>query len=127
MKIGFIGAGAVAQSIARSAIQAGHEVVLIARRGPQALGDIVAGLGSFHRLKENLMDSHSVQPRYQAPWNKGRLTGQKSPLKQKEIWAIRIRLQLAQRVRDWLCSIWRSTASFARVNLFAYMSQMWCK
>jgi len=45
MKIGFIGAGAVAQSIARSAIQAGHEVVLIARRGPQALGDIVAGLG----------------------------------------------------------------------------------
>ncbi len=45
MKIGFIGAGAVAQSIARSAIQAGHEVVLSARRGPQALGDIVAGLG----------------------------------------------------------------------------------
>ena len=45
MKIGFIGAGAVAQSIARSAIQAGHEVVLSARRGPQALGNIVAGLG----------------------------------------------------------------------------------
>ena len=45
MKIGFIGAGAVAQAIARSAIHAGHEVVLSARRGPQALGDIVAGLG----------------------------------------------------------------------------------
>jgi predicted dinucleotide-binding enzyme len=45
MKIGFIGAGAVAQSIAKSAIQAGHEVVLSARRGPQALCDIVAGLG----------------------------------------------------------------------------------
>ncbi|WOD13826.1 NADPH-dependent F420 reductase [Paraburkholderia kirstenboschensis] len=45
MKIGFIGAGAVAQSIARSAIQAGHEVVLSARRGPQALGDIMAALG----------------------------------------------------------------------------------
>ncbi|MGU7773366.1 NADPH-dependent F420 reductase [Burkholderia sp. MR1-5-21] len=45
MKIGFIGAGAVAQSIASSAIQAGHEVVFSARRGPQALGDIVAGLG----------------------------------------------------------------------------------
>jgi 8-hydroxy-5-deazaflavin:NADPH oxidoreductase len=45
MKIGFIGAGAVAQSIARSAIQAGHEVVLSARRGAQALDDIVAGLG----------------------------------------------------------------------------------
>ena len=45
MKIGFIGAGAVAQSIARSAIQAGHEVVLSARRGPQVLRDIVAELG----------------------------------------------------------------------------------
>jgi hypothetical protein len=27
------------------------------------------------------------------PWNKDKLTGQKSPLKLKEIWAIRIRLQ----------------------------------
>ena len=34
------------------------------------------------------------------PWNKGKLTGQKSPLKLKEIWAIRIRLQLANRLRD---------------------------
>jgi hypothetical protein len=25
------------------------------------------------------------------PWNKGKLTGQKSPLKLKEVWAIRIR------------------------------------
>jgi len=29
------------------------------------------------------------------PWNKGKLIGQKPPLKLKEIWAIRIRLQLA--------------------------------
>jgi hypothetical protein len=35
-----------------------------------------------------------------APWNKGRLTGQKPPLKLKEIWAIRVRLQLSSRVRD---------------------------
>jgi len=34
------------------------------------------------------------------PWNKGKLIGQKPPLKLKEIWAIRIRLQLANRVRD---------------------------
>ena len=34
------------------------------------------------------------------PWNKGRLIGPKPPLKLREIWAIRIRLQLAQRVRD---------------------------
>jgi integrase len=34
------------------------------------------------------------------PWNKGRLIGQKLPLKLKDIWAIRIRLQLAQHIRD---------------------------
>jgi hypothetical protein len=34
------------------------------------------------------------------PWNKGKLTGQKQPLKLKEIRAIRIRLQLAARTRD---------------------------
>ena len=35
-----------------------------------------------------------------APWNKRRLTGQKPPLKLKEIWAIRVRLQLSSNVRD---------------------------
>jgi integrase len=34
------------------------------------------------------------------PWNKGRLIGQKLPLKLKEIWAIRVRLQLAHRTRN---------------------------
>jgi len=34
------------------------------------------------------------------PWNKGRIIGQKLPLKLKEIWAIRIRLQLAGETRD---------------------------
>jgi integrase len=34
------------------------------------------------------------------PWNKGKLVGQKAPLRLKEIWAIRIRLQLANRVRE---------------------------
>lgn len=34
------------------------------------------------------------------PWNKGKLIGQKLPLKLKEIWAIRVRLQLADKKRD---------------------------
>src|SRR5450631_4070916 len=34
------------------------------------------------------------------PWNKGKLVGQKSPFKLKEIWAIRVRLQLAVRRRE---------------------------
>src|SRR5580698_6085064 len=34
------------------------------------------------------------------PWNKGKLVGQKTPFKLKEIWAIRIRLQMARRCRE---------------------------
>ena len=34
------------------------------------------------------------------PWNKGKLVGQKLPLKPKDIWAIRIHLQNEHRVRD---------------------------
>ncbi len=33
-------------------------------------------------------------------WNRGKVLGQKPPLKLKEIWAVRIRLQLAGRVRE---------------------------
>ena len=36
----------------------------------------------------------------QHPWNKDRLLGQKPPLKPKEIWSLRIRLQLAGKLRD---------------------------
>ena len=35
-----------------------------------------------------------------APWNKGRLIGQKRPLKPKDVWAIRVRLQLEGLKRD---------------------------
>ena len=38
--------------------------------------------------------------RQSSPWNKGKLVGQKAPLKLREIWAIRVRLQLNHRVRD---------------------------
>ena len=34
------------------------------------------------------------------PWNKGKLVGQKPPLKPKDIWAIRIHLQNEHHVRD---------------------------
>jgi hypothetical protein len=35
-----------------------------------------------------------------SPWNKRKQVGQKAALKQREIWAIRIRLQLAERTRE---------------------------
>lgn len=34
------------------------------------------------------------------PWNKGKLVGQKLALKQKQIWAIRIRLEISGNIRD---------------------------
>jgi integrase len=34
------------------------------------------------------------------PWNKSRFTGPKPPLKPKQIWGIRARLQIAKRTRD---------------------------
>ncbi|MBR9828900.1 MAG: tyrosine-type recombinase/integrase [Oceanospirillales bacterium] len=42
------------------------------------------------------MDAEHLNP----PWNKGKLLGQKRPLKLKEIWGIRIRLELAGKTRD---------------------------
>ena len=38
-------------------------------------------------------------PARKRPWNKGRLTGQKPPLQPKHVWAIRTRLQLANKTR----------------------------
>jgi len=42
----------------------------------------------------------TYEPQMYIPWNKGKLIGQKPPLKLKEIWAIRIRLQIAHRIRE---------------------------
>jgi integrase len=46
------------------------------------------------------METAAKTEAHAIPWNKGKLLGQKSPLKLKEIWAIRIRLQLANRTRE---------------------------
>ncbi len=45
MKFGFIGAGAVAQTIARHVLPFGHEVLLSNSRGPDTLADVVGRLG----------------------------------------------------------------------------------
>src|SRR5438045_3191966 len=50
--------------------------------------------------KERLMDASTKAIGYVTPWNKGKLLGQKPPLKLKEIWAIRIRLQLDHRTGE---------------------------
>ncbi|MGZ9667908.1 tyrosine-type recombinase/integrase [Pseudomonas sp. GNP014] len=41
-----------------------------------------------------------IATRSDQPWNKGKLVGQKAPLRLRDIWAIRVRLQIAERTRD---------------------------
>lgn len=37
---------------------------------------------------------------HREPWNKGKIVGQKAPFKLKDIWALRVRLQMEHRVRE---------------------------
>ena len=64
-------------------------------RGPALRG---TGLVSEETI---MLTGNQPLPRLaRTPWNKGRLICQKSPLKPKDVWAIRVRLQLDQRKRD---------------------------
>ena len=42
----------------------------------------------------------NVNVGHREPWNKGKIVGQKAPFKLKEIWALRVRLQMERRVRE---------------------------
>lgn len=46
------------------------------------------------------MHSQDVATHQKTAWNKGKLVGQKAPLKIRDIWAIRIRLQLHGETRN---------------------------
>ena len=46
------------------------------------------------------MESATTATQHRQPWNKGKLVGQKAPLKLKDIWAIRVRLQISARARE---------------------------
>ena len=46
-------------------------------------------------INRSELDSQITQP-----WNKGKLTGAKPPLRPKHVWAVRTRLQLTVRLRD---------------------------
>jgi len=56
---------------------------------------------NFHSPQEEV-DMHPtlIQRPVHIPWNKGKLSDQKRPLKLQEIWAIRIRLWLQERNRE---------------------------
>jgi len=50
--------------------------------------------------KEHDMGTINSAASIRVPWNKGKLVGQKAPFKLKEIWAIRVRLQISSRGRE---------------------------
>jgi len=91
-----------ARSLVRSIARLGHIAKIANVRFPQArqaasgrtapIGKI--NIKSFPTTKEPFMDTVTNTEGRAKPWNKGRLLGQRLPLKLKEIWAIRIRLQL---------------------------------
>ena len=66
-----------------------------------------SGLG-FDRSREGavgseetiMLDSNQQSVPRRDPWNKGRLIGQKRPLKPKDVWSIRVRLQVERRARN---------------------------
>ena len=37
---------------------------------------------------------------HREPWNEAKIVGQKAPLRLKDIWALRVRLKMASRVRE---------------------------
>src|SRR6516225_2170328 len=47
-----------------------------------------------------MFDSNQPSVPRRDPWNKGRLLGQKRPLKPKDVWTIRVRLQVERRARN---------------------------
>ena len=49
---------------------------------------------------ERLQGRHGGDSKHFTPWNKGKLVGQKAPLRLSDIWSIRVRLQLGGSSRD---------------------------
>jgi integrase len=70
----------------------------------QWVGDrrFVAGsnLARHSQSGELIMEQCIHAAKQRTPWNKGKLVGQKAPLKLKDIWAIRVRLQIGERTRE---------------------------
>src|SRR5215470_10802958 len=56
--------------------------------------------GAVGSEETNMFDSNQPSVPRRDPWNKGRLIGQKRPLKPKDVWSIRVRLQVERRARN---------------------------
>src|ERR1700689_3680130 len=65
--------------------------------GRMAHALLLANLAEEYVMQEEL--NADLKPK-QVPWNKGKLTGAKPPLRPKHVWSIRTKLQMADRKRD---------------------------
>lgn len=66
----------------------------------QSLRCLSAQSSPVHPKWEISMNNSPLTLVKSGPWNKAKLVGQKASLKLKDIWAIRVRLQLGRRTRD---------------------------
>jgi len=70
-------------------------------------------------------------PHKRLPWNKGKLTGAKPPLRPKHVWSIRTKLQIEGRVRDLamfnlaIDSKLRGTSSPSGSKMSAPVATLW--
>jgi len=78
----------------------------------------------YQRRTENAESSKSKKgfDNNQRAVEQGKFVGPKPPLKIKEIWAIRVQLELADRIRDLALLILQSTVSCVAVILFEFES-----
>ena len=74
----------------------------------QTAANFIRGAAVHHCPLGSTTNSNSV---IRAPWNKGKLVGQKLPFKLKEIWAIRSGYNSLFVGANLPCSIWPLTAS----------------
>jgi hypothetical protein len=58
------------------------------------------GKGRLLLLSFGGTDMEAQVPTSRTPWNKGKLVGQKAPLKPKDVWSIRVHLQMEHRARE---------------------------
>ena len=70
-----------------------------ARLGVSRSGILVMPHQPKRMTMEMQAQTFSLAPRRE-PWNKGKLIGQKPPLRPKHVWSIRTRLQMEGRTRD---------------------------
>src|SRR6516162_5458139 len=61
----------------------------------------------------------------QTPWNKGKLIGSKPPLRTKDVWSIRTKLQVEKRTRDMAMFNLAIDSKLRGCDVVSLKSKMW--